>query len=859
MPDVLVTLSWVQVCGAIWLAFILLLVYQRIYREPFLRLWSFSFAVLGLSLSWQLAAPHFSRELVGWGAYVLGVPQFPLIVLAAMNLKAPFPSQRRQTILLAGMVAGLLALLLVTGRLAANPVNLDRDLRFERQVVGALASAWFPIAFWRGHYLARSLGGRVTVMFTALYAIRHVAQAIGVAGLPPSPSVYHVVVAASGAIMPFGVAAGMIVLASEAMIATTKSLRDSEERYRTLVEASPDAIVATDSSGTILMCNRRASELHGHSNPDELIGTSASMLFAPADRQRVRAAIYSTTTEGQPISLECQILSGGAERSAELTAAPLHAGSGAIVGSVTIVHDVTERKEADRQLRREREFSAHVIDTIPGIFFVLDREGVYVRWNNNLQKLIGLPPERILESTALGRILPEDRRRVAEALEAVFANGTSEVEARGFVGQSQEVRHFHMIFRRMESEGAAYLVGCGVDITERKEAEAVRAGLESQLLQSQKLESIGRLAGGVAHDFNNHLTIINGYCDLILSTMTQEDPNRESLSDVRRAGERAATLTRQLLAFGRKQRLLPSPVSLNQIVSSMETMLRRLVPENIGITTVRAPGLGAAMADTGQIEQVLMNLVVNARDAMPEGGKILIETANVDLVNSMGERDQGIGPGAYVTLSVSDTGVGMDEATRALIFEPFFTTKERGKGTGLGLAMVYGIVKQSGGGIAVRSAPGEGSAFTVYLPRLDGEVSEAPAAPAVEHARSGQGTILLVEDQEAVRRLVSRVLLSSGYDVIEASSAPRALALPDSQVCTIDLLITDLVMPGMSGKELAERLTARRKAMRVLFISGYAPDAIDEGGVPDPPAAFLQKPFSPAQVTARVCEILSAE
>ena len=265
------------------------------------------------------------------------------------------------------------------------------------------------------------------------------------------------------------------------------------------------------------------------------------------------------------------------------------------------------------------------------------------------------------------------------------------------------------------------------------------------------------------------------------------------------------------------------------------------------------------MADTGQIEQVLMNLVVNARDAMPEGGKILIETANVDLESSAGERDQGVGPGAYVTLSVTDTGTGMDERTRALIFEPFFTTKEFGKGTGLGLATVYGIVKQSGGAIAVRSQPGEGSTFTVYLPRLAGEAKWASPTPAAERSKPGHGTILLVEDQDAVRSLISRVLLASGYRVVQADSGPQALALPDSQVGAIDLLITDVVMPGMSGRELAGRLSARRGPVRVLFISGYAPKGDVQPGILGPGEAFLQKPFTPAQITVRVAEILSAK
>jgi PAS domain S-box-containing protein len=852
---------WVQVGTAIWLAFILLLVYQRVYREPSLRFWSLSFCMLALSLVWQLVVPPPSPGvLLSWPSYLLGMGQYPLIVLAAINLKPPVPSRRRQMLLLAGLVAGGLLLCLATCLMPADRPAVARILRFERQMEGAAAAAWFSIAFWRKHSLARTAGGWATVLFTALYALRHVVMAMSAMALPPLRGAYFVAGGVSGAVMPMGIAAGLVVLASEAMIATTRKLRDSEERYRTLVEASPDAIVATDPSGTIRTCNRRTAEILGYASPAEIVGTQAPMLVAPADRERVRAEAGQSLAGGRPVSLECQILlRDGSERSAEMTAAPLRSGDGAVAGTVAIIHDITARKEADRALRREREFSAHVIDSIPGIFFVLDREGNYLRWNRSPESPAGPQPERIREIGALIRFHPEDRRLVAGAIDEVFAKGSAGTEARGFVGHSQEVRHFYLTGRRMESDGLAYLVGCGVDITERKEAEAARAHLESQLLQSQKLESIGRLAGGVAHDFNNHLTVINGYCDLMVSSLAADDPNREILTDVRRAGERAATLTRQLLAFGRKQFLSPRPVSLNRIVSSMETMLRRLVPENIAVATELAHELGAAMADTGQIEQVLMNLVVNARDAMPEGGTIRIETANVDLESATGEGDREIGPGAYVTLAVSDTGIGMDERTRALIFEPFFTTKKPGEGTGLGLATVYGIVSQSGGAITVRSHPGEGSTFTVYLRRSGAEAIEVAAAPALEGSRPGQGTILLVEDQEIVRDLVSRVLRSSGYSVVQAGDGTQALAMADSQVRSIDLLITDMVMPGMSGKELAARLAARREGLRVLFISGYAPDRIPDVDIPDSGMEFLQKPFSPAQITAKVGEILAGK
>ena len=861
MSDVFVTLLWVQVGGAIWLAFVLQLVYLRVYREPFLRFWSLSFAVLGLALALQLSMriPSSGELITSTVPYLLGMPQFPLIILAALSLKPPVPSPRRQMLLLAGILAGLVVLCLVTVGMGPEPLKMARNLRFERQVLGAVASAWFTGAFWRKHYLARTTGGRVTALFSSLYTLYYVAYAFAALGFPPYLSGYPVLIGVVATVLPFGVSAGMIVVASQALAATTESLRDSEERYRTLVEASPDGIVATDLPGTIVMCNRRAAEIHGYAHAAELVGEPAATLIASGDRESVQARIRSTVTEGRPIGLECQILlRDGSERSAQLTAAPLRAGDGAITGKVTIVHDVTGRKEADRELRGAREFSAKVIDAIPGVFFVLNRQGRFVRWNRNLETLIDAPPEQIAQTHALARFHPEDRQRVGGGMEAAFTTGSAELEARGFVGQTQEVRHYYFTGRRMELDGVPFLVGFGVDITDRKEAEAARARLESQLLQSQKLESIGRLAGGVAHDFNNYLTVINGYSDLLLSRLAADDPDREGLMDARRAGERAATLTRQLLAFGRKQILSPSAVSLNQIVSSMETMLRCLVPENIEVTTVLAAELGAAMADTGQVGQVLMNLVTNARDAMPGGGKIRIETANVELESATGEGDGGIGPGAYVTLTVTDTGIGMDDRTRALIFEPFFTTKEIGKGTGLGLPMVYGIVKQSGGAIGFHSQPGEGSAFTVYLPRLDAEAVPTSSPPVVERSRSGQGTVLLVEDQASVRNLITRVLRASGYRVIEADSGPQALALPDSELSSIDLLITDVVMPGMSGSALAAGLTARKEGLRVLFISGYAPNRTMHEGLLEPGMAFLQKPFSPAQIAAKVDEILSA-
>ncbi len=729
-----VTLLWVQAGSALWLAFVLQFVYRRVYREQFLHFWSLSFGLLGLTLMAHLAVlPPSAKEIVSSQLlYLLGLPQFSLVVLAAVSVKFPRISLRRQVLWFVGTMAVMLVVYLLTIGALSGSLRLAETLRFERLVWNVVTGVWFCAAFWKTHYLARTVGGQITILFTALRAVSQAAEAGTIAGVPFYPDTHSVISVALGVIMPFGIAAGMIMLAAQAMTTRTHELRESEERYRTLVESSPDAIIATDPSGMILTCNLRAAQLLGHENAAELIGKAHEDLIAPKHRDTVRQTIGAANREDRPASIECQILRcDGSLRYADLTAAPR--GTNGTGGNVTILQDITERKEA----------------------------------------------------------------------------------------------------------------------------EAVRMRLESQLLQSQKLDSIGRLAGGVAHDFNNQLTVIQGCCEIVLSSLNSDDPRRETMESIRQASEQSATLTRQLLAFGRKQIMSPKPVSLNDVVSSMKRMLRRLVPESIEINTIFAPGLGAVMADVGQIEQVLMNLAVNARDAMPDGGKILIETANVQMDAVPPERQLEMRPGAYVMLAVTDTGIGMDERTRALAFEPFYTTKESGKGTGLGLATVYGIVKQSGGSILVYSEPSHGTTFKIYLPRVDAEPEAVPGAPASIGIQPGTGTVLVVEDQAAVRGLISSILQSCGYRIIEASGPSEALALPDSDLNSIDLLVTDVVMPGLSGKELASRLTVRKKQLNVLFISGYTPNAIAHHGILDPDVHFLQKPFTAVQISAKVSEILS--
>jgi len=398
-------------------------------------------------------------------------------------------------------------------------------------------------------------------------------------------------------------------------------------------------------------------------------------------------------------------------------------------------------------------------------------------------------------------------------------------------------------------DGRSAQLVLAADVTERR-------SLEEQLRQSQKMEAIGQLACGAAHDFNNLLTSILGYAEL-LTGRVQEHDLMEAVSEITKAAERAASLTRQLLAFSRKQVLAPEVLEVNRLITNLEKMLRRLIGEHIELAARLAPDLGRVRADAGQIEQVILNLVVNGRDAMPRGGRLVIETAGVDLDDAYAREHISVRPGRYVMIAVSDSGVGMDAATKARIFEPFFTTKETG--TGLGLATVYGIVKQSGGNIWVYSEPGKGTTFKIYLPQLEGaEVKAQPRKAALDaHAVAGSETILLVEDEEAVRALTRRVLEAKGYTLLVAKSGAEALELARSHASPIQLLLSDLVMPGMGGPELAAQLAALRPDIRILFMSGYTDDAAIRNGLIHQTASFLQKPFTPDGLVRKVRETLS--
>jgi two-component system cell cycle sensor histidine kinase/response regulator CckA len=389
------------------------------------------------------------------------------------------------------------------------------------------------------------------------------------------------------------------------------------------------------------------------------------------------------------------------------------------------------------------------------------------------------------------------------------------------------------------------------DITEQRH-------LENQLWRSQKMEAVGRLAGGVAHDFNNLLTVITGYSDLVLASLAEGDPRRKNVEEILKAGERASSLTRQLLAFSRRQVLAPQPLDLNSVVMNLDKMLRRLIGEDIDVLNVLAANLWTVKADPGQIEQVLVNLAVNARDAMPKGGKLTIETANIGIgIEAARQYDPPMPGGDYVMLAVSDNGFGMDQETQSLVFEPFFTTKEEGKGTGLGLATVYGIVKQSGGFIWVYSEPGCGASFKIYLPRVQEERKGGRAASLNETPPAkGTETLLLVEDECAVRELVRGVLESAGYTVLEAAGGEEAIRMAAAHRRPIDLLLTDVVMPKMGGRDVAKAVEKMDPDIRVVYMSGYAEKAIVHQGILEPGAVLLQKPFTPDGLVRKIREVL---
>jgi len=529
---------------------------------------------------------------------------------------------------------------------------------------------------------------------------------------------------------------------------------------------------------------------------------------------------------------------------------------------VALVQDISERKQAAVALEQSRKRYEALVHSIDGIVWEADPRAFRFSFvSKQAQRILGYPIERWLSTPRFWRnhIHPEDLDRVVEALATAGEEKRGhETEYRMIAAEGRHVWLRDTVSPVLENGRVTKLRGLMVDVTERRAAEEALRRSEEQLRQSQKMEAIGRLAGGIAHDFNNLLTAITGYGDFLLKKLDVGSPLRREAEEIAKAALRAADLTSQLLAFSRQQVLQPKVLDLKTVVADMETMLRRVIGEHIELITRLDTQHGAVMADPGQMNQVLLNLAVNARDAMPRGGKLIIATTDVDLDEAYATMHPGVVPGKHVLLAVRDSGCGMDDATMARLFEPFFTTKEQGKGTGLGLSTVYGIVKQSGGHLLVESSPGNGATFKIFLPMVDAQPCEASSTQGIPELSPGSETVLLVEDDDSVRDLAREILEMNGYTVVEASNGLEALEIVDSGIAGFDILVTDLVMPLLGGRELAHEVATRLPELPVLYLSGYTDSAVLHQGDLAAGTSFLQKPFSPAALASKVREALDS-
>jgi two-component system cell cycle sensor histidine kinase/response regulator CckA len=611
---------------------------------------------------------------------------------------------------------------------------------------------------------------------------------------------------------------------------------------RALFESALDAILVLDDERRCVEANPAARALFGLEDGglvgcrlDEFVGPEVAA--ALDDRWRVFLERGTGTGEMRIRRRDASV------RDVEMTSR-----ANFIPGRhLSIVRDITEQKAAEEALQasEERFYIAFNANPHP-MCIVLLQDGVILEVNESFLEVAGYGEQEVLGRTAGELRLwarPEDWIRVLALIGQAGTVRDFETELRTKAG---EARVMLVAAERIDLDGARCVLLSATDVTERKR-------LEAQLMQSQRLESVGRLAGGVAHDFNNLLTVISGYSEFVLRRLPGGDPIRRDVEEIRRAGRRASELTQQLLAYSRKQVLRPKVLDLNVAVAEMSKMLVRLLGDDVELGVHLDPALWSVMADPGQIEQVIANLAVNARDAMPEGGSLAIETANAEVGEAAARANLDARPGDYAVLSVTDTGAGMDAETLPRIFEPFFTTKEPGRGTGLGLATVYGIVRQSGGWIDVASAVGRGTTFRIYLPRAAEEVFAPSRAPVPDEPPYGEESVLVVEDQPEVRRLVAEMLSHAGYTVLEASDGVEALAVLDADGAEVALVVTDVVMPRMSGRQLAERLAEARPDVRVLFMSGHDDRETAADG---DRAAFLPKPFSPDSLARKVREVL---
>ncbi|MFZ2641898.1 MAG: response regulator [Verrucomicrobiia bacterium] len=518
-----------------------------------------------------------------------------------------------------------------------------------------------------------------------------------------------------------------------------------------------------------------------------------------------------------------------------------------------------ERSRTQESLQvSEMRFRSAFYGAVPGMALT-SADGRFLRVNRSLCDMFGYSVAELLGMSFPTIVHPDDLQSSQRLLETLVAGGQPAQMEKRFVHKRGGTvwTYWSVSLLRDQHGGPLYFLSQILDISERKRTEDALRQSEELLHKAQKMEAVGRLAGGVAHDFNNILTVIGGYATMLSQKLEGNPTLRREVDEIQSSAERAATLTRQLLALSRKQLLDPKVINLNKVVAGIEKMLRRLIGEDIELRIQLDEKIGLVKVDPGQIEQVIMNLAINARDAMPSGGKLTIETASMVQDRPSQLSEGGIPSGHYTALIVTDTGIGMSEEVRSHIFEPFFTTKDHNKGTGLGLATCHGIIKQSGGYIHVYTEPGHGTAFKVYLPAVSGTADDDRPPAKADIVQTGSETVLLVEDEDRVREFAVRLLRDAGYAVLEARNGTDALRVLHEQVSrTIDIMVTDVIMPQMGGKELADQLKQLRPGTRILFVSGYTGDALDNSGVLQTGAAFLEKPFSAARLTQKIREVL---
>jgi two-component system cell cycle sensor histidine kinase/response regulator CckA len=852
MTNTYLLLLWLQVITGLGLSFVLGGLYFSLYREEFLKYWALAHGYGAASLGLVLVAVSGTAATVAQAhaMQVLSVPQYLLLAAAALSVAHP-RFGRKQILLLTGLAAAGVVAQFVTGVIFPDLEQLRLALRSERHVMGALTTGWFCVALWRKYPFATTAAGRITLSFAAMESLHNLAVASTVAGIPPYSGPYSLLAGVLAACLPVGMAAGAFLLILRTSADSHRALRESEDRYRSLVTTSPDAFTMSTLDGTMALCNQRAAELFGYGSAEKLIGNACRSLIAPSDKQTMEGYLSELLNGGV---IRARLLRfrrrDGSEFQGEVSATLTRGGDGKPTGWMALTRDISQRVRDEERLR----LLAQALQGAGDCINITDPEDVILYVNDAFlrtyeyeeSEIVGqhitLLRPREIPNNALGDPPPLP---LMDGWRGEFWN----------CSKSGRVFPISLATSVVHDDTGRPIAAIGVarDITERKQAEEARAKLEEQLRQAQKMESIGRLAGGVAHDFNNILTVINGYSDLAMRRLRPEGTMLTYLKQIRRSGEQAAALTQQLLAFSRKQIIQPSLLDMRVTIIGSADMLRRLVGEDVEVATYADEHLGMVMADPVQIEQVVMNLAINARDAMPDGGQLTIRLSNHDLEEGSEEE---VPPGPYVLLSIADTGMGFDEETRAHLFEPFFTTKEKGKGTGLGLSTVYGIVQQSQGWIRVHSELGKGSTFNIYLPRMSGEVEQPEVLKAAPAAAGGNETLLLVEDQDDLRVMAKSVLEEQGYRILEAANGEDALQLIHNFSDPIDLLVTDVVLPGINGRQLAEQFAGMRSGAKVLYTSGYSDDVIADRGVLDPGVAYIPKPYTPEGLAERVREVL---